>query len=709
MATITTRASKGSGLTNQEIDQNFTNFNNDILVDNYGTLRPNLNLNFCKAKTLDPVVSFQRSTVATRVNPSGLLEQISTNQPRFEFNPVTREPKGLLIEEQRTNLLNYTNLQPVNSWSPVNAYPVRIPNQTAPDGTLSAFLFDDQYALNDGSGIEQQAISITASSTTNYCLSVFVKQGTAAALDLYAFFYGNSTKGSAIRYTFASGVITPLAADGGGIIPTIYGSIAYPNGWIRIYFVVNDANNGLNNLFQYRIYPAARDTGFTGSTYIWGAQLEVGSFPTSYIPSALTFSARASVGTYIDSTGIVQTAATGTARFSYNPDNLFAQPYLLLEEQRTNFVRNNFTDVNFGTISTGTAIAPDGTVARKFVPSAGTVFYPTLGSTNGVNFSNSTTFTAAVSASVDIAYTGYFAATGPLNYKPYIVIEFNTNNSANSIFANYLLDVNAGTIASSSVMAPIITLTSATLVKDIKGMYKFSVVIRYIQDATARNNINTRVMCADQTNNTSSYTADGTSGFEAALLQCEIGSYPTSYIPTTGASATRIADTILSSQTTRTADQVSISNLTPWYNSIQGTLYAEFIGTAVTTNTFPTVLGIRPAGDTGSNTTIELYLTQNNINGLVRVQFVSTQASLSPTVTITNANKAALTYKTNDFAMSANGGTVVTDAVGILPSNLTQARIGYNAGNQYLNGCVKCIMYYPLRLSNVQLQALTAL
>ena len=186
------------------------------------------------------------------------------------------------------NLLLRSNSFNTGTWTPVSATCVFAQNVTGPDNiSNSAWTIDDQSTAGDGAGFEQTK-SITPSTTTNYCLSIFVKQGTATILDFYAFFVGNSTKGSYFRYTFSTGTISVFSADGGGITPTIYGKVSYPNGWIRIYFVVNDANNGLNNNLLYRIYPASRDTGPIGTTLFYGAQLETGSVATDYTPTTTT-------------------------------------------------------------------------------------------------------------------------------------------------------------------------------------------------------------------------------------------------------------------------------------------------------------------------------------------------------------------------------------------------------------------------------------
>jgi hypothetical protein len=157
----------------------------------------------------------------------------------------------------------------------------------SPDNNNNAWLANDTDVAVDQWRIEQ-VIAITPGVTQDYCLSLAVKQGTALTVALYAFFLGNSTKGSAIEYTFSSGVIVATAQDGGGIVPSAYGAIDLGNGYKRLYFVVRDTNSGLNSSLQFRLYPATRPAGQTGSVYIYGAQLELGNFPTlNFLQTAL--------------------------------------------------------------------------------------------------------------------------------------------------------------------------------------------------------------------------------------------------------------------------------------------------------------------------------------------------------------------------------------------------------------------------------------
>jgi hypothetical protein len=173
--------------------------------------------------------------------------------------------------------------------------------------------------------------------------------------------------------------------------------------------------------------------------------------------------------------------------------------------------------------------------------------------------------------------------------------------------------------------------------------------------------------------------------------QLEVGAFATSYIPTTAAAATRAADI------------ANVSTLTPWFNNVEGTVYFE--GQYGAANGFMFSL----FGSSTSNRIYENANTLNRIEGGTRVGGVFSNASTSPV--LPNANfKSALAYKNADTAISANGGTAVvaTPASTALPTVL-RFDIGNNSalvGNA-LNGYVRNITYYPIRLSNAQIKALT--
>jgi hypothetical protein len=67
--------------------------------------RPALLLNFVNTTALDSRITFTRTTTATVTGSNGVIQSSAINEPRFDYNPVTLASRGLLVEEQRINLL----------------------------------------------------------------------------------------------------------------------------------------------------------------------------------------------------------------------------------------------------------------------------------------------------------------------------------------------------------------------------------------------------------------------------------------------------------------------------------------------------------------------------------------------------------------------------------------------------------------------------
>jgi hypothetical protein len=173
----------------------------------------------------------------------------------------------------------------------------------------------------------------------------------------------------------------------------------------------------------------------------------------------------------------------------------------------------------------------------------------------------------------------------------------------------------------------------------------------------------------------------------ATQAQLEAGSFATSYIPTTAAAATRAADGAF------------IGTLTPWYNQAEGTLFATIgyrqVGTVASFN-----------NNTGNNrwtTTFSaaaLGAAFRNTGGAGVISTTTANAAVVGAI-----NKIALAISTGGSVV-LNGGTVATNASYAAPP-VTQLQIGNQLGAGYLNGYLRTLTYYPSRLSDAQLRALT--
>ena len=248
----------------------------------YPVVRPSLDLDFTQ-EVLDERITFSRGSIGTRVNRNRLIETVSANQPRFDYDPVTGECKGLLIEESRQNLFTYSNDFSQGVWSKTRTN-ILSNAAIAPDGTNTAFKLYNDITSNASHRMTSSYVT-SASLPTG---SIFVK---AAEYDrvLMSVVRDNGTgfAGGEVAFDLKSGtIITNLGYGGttGKIEP-------YGNGWYRISIVSTitaTTNYGLRiNLLNTFQSSAATYTGDgTSGIYIWGAQVEIGAFPTSYIPTS---------------------------------------------------------------------------------------------------------------------------------------------------------------------------------------------------------------------------------------------------------------------------------------------------------------------------------------------------------------------------------------------------------------------------------------
>ena len=249
----------------------------------YPICRPSLDLDFTQER-LDPRITFSRGSIGTRVNRNRLIETVGVNVPRFDYDPVTGECKGLLIEESRTNLLTYSSDFSQSVWTKTRSN-ILSNAAIAPDGTNTAFKLYNDTTVN-----ASHRLTSTAVVTAGLALptgSIFVKAAEYSRV-LMSVIRDNGTAFAGLEVAFdlkTGTIITNLGYSGvtGRIEP-------YDNGWYRISVVSTVAattNYAIRiNLLNVFLSSAGTYSGDnTSGIYVWGAQLEAGSFPTSYIPT----------------------------------------------------------------------------------------------------------------------------------------------------------------------------------------------------------------------------------------------------------------------------------------------------------------------------------------------------------------------------------------------------------------------------------------
>jgi hypothetical protein len=251
----------------------------------YPTVRPTLNLDFAKTKALDPRVTFTRASTGTFVGSNGLIQTAASGAARFDHNPATGESLGLLVEEARTNSQTYSNSFSTNWTLNQNGTTTVTPNAAiGPSGQL------DATKLSNTAGAYIEGPNFVSGDNLGFGMSATFNLATQVA-------------------TIAGNSISASIQEAG-------------NGWFRCIYMPN-TSGALNRKYAQTIYAKAAESsiltiehwvegirlsvtgGIGAGVYIWGAQVELGTFPTSYIPTVASTVTRAADVATLANTGSI--------------------------------------------------------------------------------------------------------------------------------------------------------------------------------------------------------------------------------------------------------------------------------------------------------------------------------------------------------------------------------------------------------------------
>ena len=510
----------------------------------------------------------------------------------------------------------------------------------APDGAITADRLNEDATSNNHQVIQGVGSLIGGQPHT---FSVFAKAASHTSFQM-----------TVSTTAFGSGMFANFLLTGSGSIGTssnVTTSIErYPDGWYRCSITVSSVGGGAGGFVQIAANnnnsSSIRLPVYLGTNaqvvHLWGAQLERSSTARTYNPTT--------------------TAVFYGPRFDHDPVTGVCKG-LLMEESRTNTLLQSeaFDSASWAgagknlTVTPDTIVAPSGILnADKLTVGATTTTYLVVQTTP--NFVSGTTYTVSCFFKADqvtrVALYATTAATFP---------------------ANAIFDLTA----SGSVVQN--TFGVASIIPYANGWYRCQIT------GTAGANVPTSIRISPVTGTSLNYVGNSIDSFYAWGAQLELGSFPTSYIPTTTGTLARSGDVCTISST-------AFSNM---WNRFSGTV----------------VMRATEAGNENSRW-ISTDVGQRTFDIIGKTNLKFFEGGGGTTVTIVNMialpATIGLAYAVNDYQSAYNGllGGSDTNTGATFP-NPTFLDIGRLNTLQQLCGCISFIRYYKKRLPNSKLQAIT--
>lgn len=220
--------------------------------------------------------------VQTRINKHGLIETVANNEPRLSYDIVDGKVSDcphLLLEPSRSNYLQRAEEFSNSYWTKYNSS--ISPDETvAPDGAVTA----DKLVENTVNTQHEMGRAFGFTSGVTYTVSVFAK---SSERNLQIRGGNTNTFPANSNFDLSNGTIQSTS------LGTAYIE-DYGNGWYRCVVKATAAASSTTNV-NFRLVEGSSST-YTGDgssgVFLWGAQSEIGLYPTSYIPTSGSTEAR---------------------------------------------------------------------------------------------------------------------------------------------------------------------------------------------------------------------------------------------------------------------------------------------------------------------------------------------------------------------------------------------------------------------------------
>jgi hypothetical protein len=615
-----------------------------------GTTDPSSDSTNWTALMLEAVTNFPK------IRPSLLLDFAATKQldPRITF---TRASTGTFYDDNvaakaEENLVYYSQDLVNGAWS-ITGVSVGSNVTTAPDGTSTA------DSITASAGLSVHAIIQNTASVTGSvrAVSFYVKASTHNFVQVL--FGADTTSFANFNITAGAGAVGTVGSASTASI------VDAGNGWYRCIINVSTAT-ATNGIFINLISSAtaSRYENWTAvgteSVYLWGVQCEQRSSVTAYIATT-----SAPITNYIP---VLQTAAPGIPRFDHNPTTGESLG-LLIEGQSTNLLTysEQFDNAAWGksnvTIGSNFLVAPDGNItADKIQETAVTGFF-------GISVNPAAAFSTTYTWSC-------YAKAGERNY---LTLNFSVLN------INGSFDLTTGTNT--------VTGGAGKAVSVGNGWWRLSVTVTTPASGTNLLYLVTGVSSVSNIN--TQYSGVAGNGIYIWGAQLEASAFASSYIPT------------VASQVTRSADAASMTgtNFSSWYRTDEGTLFARTQVSGYSSSANSDIVSLNLSTNP-SNNSINMFIAFAGPNYRSNITAGSVNQLLQNcvyTADMYNDISFCIGYKTNDSVSYATNIVNTADTSVTVPpvDRLTLDGAG-------IRKYIKRIAYYPKRLSNTELQGVTA-
>lgn len=584
------------------------------------------------------------------------------NAPRFDHDSSQ-------VESLATNL--NTNSEDFSAGVALYGMNISTNFATAPDGTLTADRLVETNAFNYHLLVK----STTSEINKIYTLSVFIKKYSSGGTDArYTGVFTCSQSGSDLRFhiniDLQSGTVTSIKrglSSGTYAARTNYKIEDYGTYW-RVSISHQSTATSLN----YGIYlsnsaspsyDSRGDYQYTGDgtsgITVWGMQYQEGLIATKYIKT----------------TGSI---ATGTG--------IYKCKGLLIEESRTNlltysedFLNAIWSQNNLTSVSANFAIAPNGLFsADKIFEDANNNYHSivtAITSISGQPYTGSIFVRKYTGDATERRYVQVFLSTGTGTPPPRYLIN---------------VDLQNGTVTD-AVIKTGATGTSQKI-EDYGAYWKISLSIIAANTSLAMIiGISNSATPTYHSWGDVTYTGTATIGIVIWGAQIEQGAFSTTYIPTSGSTFSRNADSC----------SISSTDFTNFYNQTEGTSRIEYVSKPNSSGTY----SLTTYKDATNSFFLKQYRTFSTETSLYKGDASIGAQFDYASQGVDGFGEMTIAYKNNDFSSSFNGGNFKTDSSGVI-SSFASLSFGCDENSaNLLNGCISRVRYYKKKITDNKIKS----